>query len=162
MKSTGGKAPRKAYAGKADRRSGVPTVRKTATSSGGVKKPRRFRPGTVALREIRCVLLQWQQRSSATLTFFGHRRRYQKSTELLLRKLPFQRLVREVAQDFKVLPSLRQRVAEALTRFVRVQSDLRFNSHALAAMQEASEAYLVGLFEVRYAAACCRAKYLTF
>ena len=49
--------------------------------AGGVKKPHRFRPGTVALREIR---------------------RYQKSTELLIRKLPFQRLVREIAQDFKV------------------------------------------------------------
>jgi histone H3 len=73
---------------------------------GGVKKPHRFRPGTVALREIR---------------------RYQKSTELLLRKLPFQRLIREVAQDFK--------------------QDLRFQSHAIAALQEASEAYLVRLFE---------------
>jgi len=50
-------------------------------ATGGVKKPHRFRPGTVALREIR---------------------RYQKSTELLIRKLPFQRLVREIAQDFKV------------------------------------------------------------
>jgi hypothetical protein len=52
---------------------------------GGVKKPRRFRPGTVALREIR---------------------RYQKSTELFIWKLPFQRLVREIAQDFKVSYSL--------------------------------------------------------
>lgn len=43
----------------------------------GVKKPHRYRPGTVALREIR---------------------KYQKSTELLIRKLPFQRLVREIAQ----------------------------------------------------------------
>ena len=51
------------------------------TATGGVKKPHRFRPGTVALREIR---------------------RYQKSTELLIRKLPFQRLVRAIAQDFKV------------------------------------------------------------
>ena len=50
-----------------------------------MKKPHRFRPGTVALREIR---------------------RYQKSTELLIRKLPFQRLVREIAQDFKVRPYL--------------------------------------------------------
>lgn len=65
-----------------------------------------FRPGTVALREIR---------------------RYQKSTELLIRKLPFQRLVREIAQDFK--------------------TDLRFQSAAIGALQEASEAYLVGLFE---------------
>ena len=66
----------------------------------------RYRPGTVALREIR---------------------RYQKSTELLIRKLPFQRLVREIAQDFK--------------------TDLRFQSSAVMALQEASEAYLVGLFE---------------
>ncbi len=73
---------------------------------GGVKKPHRYRPGTVALREIR---------------------RYQKSTELLIRKLPFQRLVREIAQDFK--------------------TDLRFQSSAVMALQEASEAYLVGLFE---------------
>ncbi|EPQ18970.1 Histone H3.3 type 1 [Myotis brandtii] len=54
-------------------------------------------------------------------------RRYQKSTELLIRKLPFQRLVREIAQDFK--------------------TDLRFQSAAIGALQEASEAYLVGLFE---------------
>ncbi|KAK9759031.1 Core histone H2A/H2B/H3/H4 [Popillia japonica] len=53
--------------------------------------------------------------------------RYQKSTELLIRKLPFQRLVREIAQDFK--------------------TDLRFQSAAIGALQEASEAYLVGLFE---------------
>uniref|UniRef100_A0A5F9C8I2 Peptidase A2 domain-containing protein n=1 Tax=Oryctolagus cuniculus TaxID=9986 RepID=A0A5F9C8I2_RABIT len=55
-------------------------ARKSAPATGGVKKPHRYRPGTVALREIR---------------------RYQKSTELLIRKLPFQRLVREIAQDFK-------------------------------------------------------------
>ena len=88
-KSVGGKAPRKQLATKA--------VRKYAPSSGGIKKPHRliymtyiylithlyhrYRPGTVALREIR---------------------KYQKSTELLIRKLPFQRLVREIAQDFKV------------------------------------------------------------
>ncbi|XP_074253185.1 histone H3.3A-like [Saimiri boliviensis] len=71
-KSTGGKAPRKQLATKA--------ARKSVPSTGGVKKPHRYRPGTVALREIR---------------------RYQKSTELLIRKLPFQCLVREIAQDFK-------------------------------------------------------------
>uniref|UniRef100_A0A8C1LCI0 Histone H3 n=1 Tax=Cyprinus carpio TaxID=7962 RepID=A0A8C1LCI0_CYPCA len=71
-KSTGGKAPRKQLATKA--------ARKSAPATGGVKTPHRYRPGTVALREIR---------------------RYQKSTELLIRKLPFQRLVREIAQDFK-------------------------------------------------------------
>merc|ERR1712010_249147 len=97
-KSTGGKAPRKQLATKA--------ARKSAPATGGVKKPHRYRPGTVALREIR---------------------RYQKSTELLIRKLPFQRLVREIAQDFK--------------------SDLRFQSSAVLALQEASEACLVGLFE---------------
>ena len=97
-KSTGGKAPRKTLATKA--------ARKSAPATGGVKKPHRYRPGTVALREIR---------------------RYQKSTELLIRKLPFQRLVREIAQDFK--------------------TDLRFQSSAVMALQEASEAYLVGLFE---------------
>ena len=56
---------------------GPGAARKGRAGAGGVKKPHRFRPGTVALREIR---------------------RYQKSTELLLRKLPFQRLVREIAQ----------------------------------------------------------------
>nr|AAA20819.1 histone H3 [Aspergillus nidulans] len=98
-KSTGGKAPRKQLASKA--------ARKAAPSTGGVKKPHRYKPGgTVALREIR---------------------RYQKSTELLIRKLPFQRLVREIAQDFK--------------------SDLRFQSSAIGALQESVEAYLVSLFE---------------
>ena len=97
-KSTGGKAPRKQLATKA--------ARKSAPATGGVKKPHRYRPGTVALREIR---------------------RYQKSTELLVRKLPFQRLVREIAQDFK--------------------TDLRFQGSAVLALQEAAEAYLVGLFE---------------
>ncbi|XP_028666685.1 histone H3-like [Erpetoichthys calabaricus] len=91
-KSTGGKAPRKQLAAK--------SARKSAPATGGVNKPYRYRPGTVALREIR---------------------RYQKSTELLIRKLPFQRFVREIAQDFK--------------------TDLRFQSSAV------SEAYLVGLFE---------------
>ncbi|WIA20546.1 hypothetical protein OEZ85_004938 [Tetradesmus obliquus] len=94
-KSTGGKAPRKQLATKA--------ARKSAPATGGEKKPHRYRPGTVALREIR---------------------KYQKSTELLIRKLPFQRLVREIAQDFK--------------------TDLRFQSSAVLALQEAAEAYLVG------------------
>jgi histone H3 len=93
-KSTGGKALKKQLATKA------------AQVTGGVMKPPRFRPGAVALREIR---------------------RYQKLTDLLIRKLPFQRLVREIAQDFK--------------------THLRFQSPAVLALQEASEAYLVGLFE---------------
>lgn len=74
--------------------------------SAAQKKPHRYRPGTVALREIR---------------------RYQKSTDLLIRKFPFQRLVREIALNYK--------------------SDLRFQGTAILALQEASEAYLVELFE---------------
>merc|ERR1712224_1170177 len=70
------------------------------------KKPHRFRPGTVALREIR---------------------KYQKSTDLLIRKLPFQRLVRDIAHEYK--------------------TELRFQSSAVIALQEAAEAFLVGLFE---------------
>ena len=97
-KSTGGKAPRKQLATKA--------ARKSAPATGGVKKPHRYRPGTVALREIR---------------------RYQKNTDLLLRKLPFARLVREVAAEIK--------------------SDLRFQSFAIKNLQESAEAYLVGIFE---------------
>lgn len=93
-RSTGGIAPRKQLATKK-----VPRI-------ALVKKPHRYRPGTVALREIR---------------------KYQKSTELLIRKLPFQRLVREIAQDFG--------------------TDLRFQSSAVLALQEAAEAYMVGLFE---------------
>ena len=105
-KSTGGKAPRKHLLA-------TKAARKSAPSApGGVKKPHRFRPGTVALREIR---------------------RYQKSTELLIRKLPFQRLVREIAQD---TASSGGQVGE-----------LRFQSAAIMALQEASEAYMVGLFE---------------
>ncbi|KAB0346172.1 hypothetical protein FD755_024183 [Muntiacus reevesi] len=96
--SIGGKAPPKQLATK--------VAGKSAPATGGVKKPHRYRPGTVALREIR---------------------RYQKSTELVIEKLPFQRLVREIAQDFK--------------------SDLRFQSSAVMALQEAWESYLVSLFE---------------
>jgi histone H3 len=98
-KHTGTKHPRKHIAHKA-------AAKKTSSSTGGVKKPHRFRPGTVALREIR---------------------RFQKSTELLIRKLPFQRLVREIASEYR--------------------SELRFQSSAVLALQEASEAYMVGLFE---------------
>ncbi|XP_075408683.1 histone H3.1-like [Tenrec ecaudatus] len=93
-----GKAPRKLLATKA--------ARKSFTPQGSWTKPQRYRPGTEAMRVIR---------------------RYQKSTELLLPRLPFQRLVREVAQGIK--------------------SDLRFQCLAITVLQEACEAYLVGLFE---------------
>ena len=72
-----------------------------------LKKPRRFRPGTVALREIR---------------------KYQRSTELLIRKLPFQRLLREIVFELK-------------------KKDYRFQSTAILAMQEAAESFLVHMFE---------------
>jgi len=97
-KSTGGKAPRKELATK--------SFRRTNPVYGLLRRPHRYRPGTVALRQIR---------------------KYQKSTELLIRKLPFQRLVREIAQDYKC--------------------DLRFQSTAIMALQEAAEAYLVGIME---------------
>ena len=100
-KATGSKQPRKAVAAQKAAKGKQPTV-----SGGGVKRPHRFRPGTVALRDIR---------------------KFQKSTELLIRKLPFQRLVRYIANDFK--------------------TDLRFQSSAVLALQEAAEAYMVGLFE---------------
>lgn len=76
------------------------------SNSPKTRKPRRYKKGTVALRSVR---------------------RYQKSTELLLRKLPFARLVREVAQDFK--------------------TDLRFQKDAFIALQEAVEAYMVKRLE---------------
>merc|ERR1711907_485638 len=84
-KSTSAKAPKKALARKAARKTAPPRI-------GQPKKPHRFRPGTVALRE-----------------------------------LPFQRLVREIAGSFN--------------------TELRFQSSAILALQEASEAYLIGLFE---------------
>eukprot|EP00873_Tetraselmis_striata_P022490 jgi/Tetstr1/442754/TSEL_030842.t1 len=84
---------------------------KAATQRGkrgqGVKKLKSFRRGTVALREIR---------------------KYQKSTDLLVRKAPFQRLVREITQNM-------------------FSTEMRWQLSAVMAMQEASEAYLVGLFE---------------
>jgi histone H3 len=98
-KSTGGKAPRKHLVSKKSRKSLIV-----------VKKPHRFRPGTVALREIR---------------------KYQKNTDLLIKRLPFQRLVREISRDYGS----------------QAHNGMRWQSTALAALQEAAEAYLVGLFE---------------
>ncbi|XP_076893836.1 histone H3.3a-like [Bidens hawaiensis] len=80
--------------------------RRYSLAASALKKPHHYRPGTVALREIR---------------------KYQKTSELLISKSPFQRLVREIAQDYMV--------------------DLRFQSHAVFALQEAAEAYLMGPFE---------------
>ena len=86
---------------------------------GGIRKPRRFRPGTVALREIR---------------------KYQKSTELLIRKIPFQRLVRQVFQS--------------------INPELRIQSRALLALQEGAESYLVEMFG-QCNDICCHGKRVT-
>ena len=101
-----GDPPRKRFATKAARKS-APT-----SSKAKERKPRRYRPGTVALREIR---------------------KYQKSTDLLIRKVPFQRLVREIIQNLRPDQSHLR--------------DLRVQSTAMLALQEASECYLTGLFE---------------
>jgi histone H3/H4 len=69
------------------------------------------RPGTVALREIR---------------------KYQRSTDLLIRKLPFARLVREITQTYNSAPA---------------EGEKRWQVEALMALQEAAEAYLVHLME---------------
>jgi histone H3/H4 len=97
------------------------TARKTpwktpvrAGAPSGVTKPHRFRPGTVALREIR---------------------RYQRSTELLLKKKPFHDVCRETAMQF-------------------VPGGVRWRCDALLALQEAAEAYLVCLFEDTYVFLC--------
>lgn len=76
-------------------------------TAGQLKKPHRWRPGTVALREIR---------------------RYQKTTELLIRRLPFSRLVREISNQVSPEP-------------------FRWSANAFIALQEATEAVLVGLFD---------------
>ena len=77
-----------------------------ARMQGRLVKPHRYRAGTAALKDIH---------------------HFQKTTALLIRRLPFQRLVREIAQGYK--------------------TDLRFQSAAVLCLQEAAEAYLVGLFE---------------
>lgn len=104
-KSSSGKAPRKNIASKA--------ARKTTTATAGIKQGsqrmalgRRHKPGSVAMREIR---------------------KYQKTTELLIRRAPFQRLVREIAQD--------------------IRPELRFQAEAIRGLQESAEAYLVNVFE---------------
>ena len=84
-----------------------PTKKPRHPPKGVRRKPRRFRPGTRALKQIR---------------------KYQKSTELLIRKLPFQRLLREIVYEMK-------------------KKDYRFQSTAILAMQEAAEAFLVRMFE---------------
>ena len=97
-KSTGGKAPQKHLATKA--------AQVEARRTGGVKKSHCYRPENVALCKIH---------------------KYQKSTKLLIRKAPFQRLICKICQILK--------------------SDLQMQSTALLALQEALEACLICLFE---------------
>ena len=123
--TVGGKAPRPTIGGKAPRKQVVPPKKKSRPRSGllnyvptrrdfreaqeagdTVTAANRYRPGHLALQEIR---------------------HYQIHTNLLIHKLPFQRLIRELAQKFKV--------------------DVRFRSSTLMALQEAAEAYLIRLFE---------------
>ena len=128
-KTAGGRPPRPTVGGKAPRKQVVPQKKKSRPGSGSLNyvptnrdfleaqaagdtlpatnnTTKRYRPGCLALQEIR---------------------HYQKRTNLLIQKLPFQRLIRELVQKFKV--------------------DVRFRSSALMALQEAAEAYLVRLFE---------------
>ena len=102
-KSLGKMAPRKHVGGKTSAGS---------TLAPGAKKKHRFKPGTVALREIR---------------------KYQKSTELLIRKAPFARLLKEICDD--------------LCNMGAFPNGPRMESAARLCLQEATEAYLVGLFE---------------
>ena len=104
----GGKQPRKSISQK--------MLRKGMRPNGGLKKTHRYGPGMVALREIR---------------------HYQRSTENLIKRIPFQKLIREISQEYRICPD------GPGTPSVQV----RFQSTAIAALQEAAENYIVGLFE---------------
>ena len=104
----GGKQPRKHLSWK--------LLQLGATSTRGIKRPHCNRPGMVVLREIR---------------------RYQKSTECLIKRSPFQKLIREISQEYRVCPQ------GPGTPSIQ----MRFQSTAIATLQEAAENFIVGLFE---------------
>ena len=104
----GGKQPRKHLSQK--------LLQLGTTPTGGIKKPHCYRPGMVALREIR---------------------RYQKSTKCLIKRSPFQKLIREISQEYRVCPE------GPGTPSIQV----RFQSTAITALQEAAENFIGGLFE---------------
>ena len=104
----GGKQPRKHISHKVLRKRIIPT--------GGIKKPHRYQPGMVASREIR---------------------RYQRSTENLIKRTPFQRLIREISQEYHICPD------GPGTPSVQIH----FQLTAIAALQEAAENFIVGLSE---------------
>ena len=89
---------------------------KWKSTTGGIKKPHRYHPGLLALREIQ---------------------RYQQSTKNLIRRTPFNKLIKEISQEYRICPE------GPGTPSVQV----RFQSTALAALQEATENFLIGLFE---------------
>ena len=89
---------------------------KRKSTTGGIKKPHRYHPELLALHEIR---------------------RYQQSTESLIKRTPFNKLIKEISQEYRICPE------GSGTPSVQV----RFQSMALAALQEAAENFLVGLFE---------------
>ena len=91
-------------------------LRRGATPTKGIKKPHHYRPGMVALREIR---------------------RYQKSTECLIKRSPFQKLIREISQEYRVCPD-----GPGIPSI-----QVRFQSTTIAALQEAAENFIAGLFE---------------
>jgi len=99
------KTDRRSSGGKGPKRYLAPEARKVQA-----ERKHRFRPGTRALMEIR---------------------KYQRSTNLLLRKLPFARLVKEILRE----------------HFARPGMEYRWQATALMALQEAAESYLVTLFE---------------
>ena len=104
----GGKQPRKHLSHK--------VFRKGITPTGGIEKPHRYQPGMVAPREIR---------------------RYQRSTGNLIKKTPFQNLIRMISQEYRICPD------GPGTPSVQAH----FQSTAIAALQEAAENFIVGLFE---------------
>jgi len=112
VKQRASKQPNSPFIAKANRVPRTNVVKRSlaAIKAGTARKPRRYRPGTVALREIR---------------------RFQKSSELLIRKAPFARLIREIAEELGA----------------KENKVYRFQSTAVLALQEASEAYMIGLFE---------------
>ncbi|KIO12717.1 hypothetical protein M404DRAFT_993702 [Pisolithus tinctorius Marx 270] len=111
-KSTGGHPPRDSAVSSSHTKD---AYQSRAADEDGQRKKRRYRPGTVALREIR---------------------KYQRSTDLLLRRLPFARVVREIALDMMTD-----------TNYHMGDTGLRWQSSAILALQEATEAFLVHLFE---------------
>ena len=91
-------------------------IRRNKSTTGGIKKPHRYHLGMLALREIR---------------------KYQHSTDSLIKRTPFNKLIKEISQEYRICPD------GPGTPSVQV----RFQSTALAALQEAAENLLVGLFE---------------